>query len=218
MSSPRLPGGRDGLPPVLPVFAVSGAILLPGTAIPLMVFEPRYLALVDDCLGAGRLFGLVQPCDESHGRVAGLRDTGTLARLTAFGETGDGRYLVTATGLTRFHLLDETEGRQGYRRVVVDYRPFQADLDQRDDGPVERKPLLAILRHYLARLGLGLDLADLEKAGDGDLVSRLAMACPFSPDEKQALLESASHAERCRLMTAIIQRDLLADDVSTSIH
>jgi Lon protease-like protein len=209
---------NDSLPREVPVFAVSGAILLPGGALPLMVFEPRYLALVDDCLGAGRLFALVQPRDDGHGRVSGLYDTGCLARISAFGETGDGRYLITASGVSRFRVVEEIEGRSGYRRVVVDYHEFQGDLDRRDQGPVERRPLLSVLAAYLGGLGMASDVAELEKADDAELTVRLAMSCPFSPVEKQALLEAADHAERCRLMTAMIQRELLADSVSSSIH
>jgi Lon protease-like protein len=207
-----------GLPADLAVFAVPGAILLPGGTLPLMVFEPRYLALVDDCLGAGRLFALVQPCDVVGRRVAGLADVGTVGRITAFGETGDGRYLITASGLSRFRLAGELEGRAGYRRVLAEYHDFPDDLARRDLGPVERRPLIAVLGAYLGGLGMASDLAELEKADDSELIIRLAMACPFSVEEKQALLEAADHATRCRLMTALIQRELLADGAGSSIH
>jgi len=209
----------ENLPAVVPVFAVSGAILLPGGSMPLMVFEPRYLAMTDDALGEGRMFALVQPReDETAGTVPGLFDTGCLGRITAFGETGDGRYLITATGLCRFHLVGESEGRAGYRRVLADYGPYLADLEGSDCGPVERRPLLGIVRTYLGGLGMAADLAQLDKADDAELTIRLAMACPFSPQEKQALLEAPSHAERCQLMTAMIQRELLSESVSSSIH
>jgi len=209
----------EDLPPVVPVFAVSGAILLPGGTMPLMVFEPRYLALIDDALGAGRLFALVQPREEElDGTVAGLYDTGCLGRITAFGETGDGRYLITAAGLCRFRLAGEVEGCSGYRRVTADYRAHLADLGLGDVGPVERRPLLAIVRSYLSGLGMAADLAQLEQAADAELTIRLAMACPFSPEEKQVLLEAPDHAERCRLMTAMIQKELLAESCGSSIH
>ena len=208
----------DELPKDLPVFAVSGAILLPKGSSPFMVFEPRYLAMVDDALGAGRMFALVQPRDGKDGMVSGLYDIGCLARITAFGETGDGRYLITAAGLCRFRLTGEIEGRAGYRRVRTDYRPFAADLDGSDIGPIERRPLLAIVRAYLGGLGMAADIAQLEKADDADLTVRLAMACPFAPGEKQALLEASSHAERCRLMTALIQKELLNEGGGSSIH
>ncbi len=210
--------GADELPLEVPVFAVSGAILLPGGTMPLMVFEPRYLALIDDALGAGRLFALVQPRDDLGGAVEGFYDVGCLGRITAFGETGDGRYLVTAAGICRFRLAGEVEGRAGYRRVRADYRPYLTDLDGGGGGPVERRPLLAIVRSYLGGLGMAADLAQLEKADDSELTTRLAMACPFSPGEKQALLEAPGHMERCRLMTAMIQKELLAESSSSSIH
>jgi Lon protease-like protein len=206
------------LPQVVPVFAVSGAILLPGGTMPLMVFEPRYLALTDDALGAGRLFAMVQPREDESGIVPGLFDTGSLGRITAFGETGDGRYLVTVAGICRFRVAAEVEGRSGYRRVLADYSPFLPDLELADTGPIDRRSLLAIVRTYLGGLGMAADLAQLEKANDAELAIRLAMACPFTPVEKQALLEAPDHAERCRMMTAMIQQELLADSCSSSIH
>lgn len=203
------------LPRVVPVFAVSGALLLPGARLPLTVFEPRYLALVDAALGAGRLFALVQPAPEgmvTGGAVDGLYGVGTLARITAFGETGDGRYLITATGLTRFRLAGETEGRAGYRRVVAEYGPYVTDLAPPGGEPgVDRRRLMAAVGGYLARQGVALDLAKLEAASDGELVSALAMAAPLSPEEKQALLEVPTLGERADLMIAMFEMALLAD-------
>jgi len=213
--------GRAGLPPlpaVVPVFAVPGTILLPGGALPLIVFEPRYLALIDDCLGEGRMLALVQPRTEPGGPVGGLHAVGCVGRITTFVETGDGRYLVTVTGMARFRLSGESDGRSGYRRVVADYTPFLNDLGDRDNSPIDRQPLLAVLRRYLTGHGMGADLAELEKADDAELTVRLALACPFTPDEKQALLEASDNAERCRLMTSLIQKELLTECVSTSIH
>lgn len=212
---------RAGLPPlpaVVPVFAVPGTILLPGGALPLIVFEPRYLALIDDCLGEGRMLALVQPRTEPGGPVSGLHGVGCVGRVTTFVETGDGRYLVTVTGMARFRLCGESEGHAGYRRVIADYSPFATDLTARDETPIDRQPLLAVLRRYMTGHGMGADLAELEKADDTELTVRLAMACPFTPDEKQALLEAADNAERCRLMTSLIQKELLTECVSTSIH
>lgn len=208
----------EDLPPVVPVFAVSGAILLPGGSMPLMVFEPRYLSLVDDALGDGRLLALVQPRDDETGVVSGLYDIGTLGRITAFGETGDGRYLITLAGICRFRVTGEVDIRSGYRRIVPNFRPFLGDLDGTDKGPVDRRLLLAIVHTYLAGLGMATDLAQLEKADDAELTIRLAMACPFRPNEKQALLEAPGHSERCHLMTAMIERELLLESAGSSIH
>ncbi len=208
-------GVQSGAPPgVVSAFVVPGAILLPGGRLPLVVFEPRYLALVDEALGAGRLFALVQPQEGIGGPAAGLHAVATLARITAFGETGDGRYLITATGLRRFRIAGEEAERSGYRRVLADYTAFPQD----EDPPVavvlrERDRLLALIRAHLNGLGLGLksDLDALDNLSDAELADRMAMACPFSTEEKQALLEAPTHAERCRLMIAIIQRELLAE-------
>jgi len=208
-----LGGGRNWtLPALVPVFAVAGAILLPGGQLPLIVFEPRYLSLVDDALGAGRLFGLVQPHDGAGGAVFGLHPVGTLARIVAFGETGDGRYLITAAGVHRFRLAGEAEPRSGYRVVDADYAPFVGDRDDRPVTLKEHDRLLALIRAHLGHLGLGTDFDALETLSHGELADRMAMACPFAPEEKQVLLEASTHAERCRLMIAMIQRELLADD------
>lgn len=208
------------LPRIVPVFAVSGALLLPGARLPLTVFEPRYLALTDAALGAGRLFALVQPAAETaHGSaVPGLYGIGILARITAFGETGDGRYLITATGLTRFRLAGEVEGRDGYRRVVAEYGPYAGDLSPAPEPPVDRRRLMAAVGTYLARQGVALDLAKLEGAPDSELVTNLAMAAPLSPEEKQALLEAPSLVERANLMTAMFEMALLAEAGHSVLH
>ena len=216
-------GTARQFPSVVPVFAVPGAILLPGGRVPLVVFEPRYLAMIDDALGAGRVFGLVQPWeggdgDNGGGPAIGLHAVGTLARIAAFGETGDGRYLITALGLSRFRLVDEQDGRSGYRRVTVDYRPFKSDLREQMVELPERERLLALIRAHLSGIGLGTELDPLETLKDAELADRMAMACPFSPEEKQTLLEAPTHLERCRLMIAMIQRELLVEGGSSTMH
>lgn len=200
------------LPSVVPIFAVAGALLLPGTRLPLTVFEPRYLAMTDDCLGAGRLFGLVQPApDHASGAAAGLYAVGCLARIVAFGETGDGRYLITGLGLNRFRVAAEIEGRSGYRRVLADYAPYAMDRAGEPNGGFDRRRLMAAVTTYLGRQGLATDLAKLDAAPDGEAVSALAMAAPLSPEEKQALLEAPSVIERAQLMTAMFEMALLAE-------
>ena len=211
-------GATRQFPPVVPVFAVPGAILLPGGRVPLVVFEPRYLSLIDDALGDGRVFGLVQPFEGADVPAAGLHPVGTLARIAAFGETGDGRYLITALGLSRFRLVGDVEIRSGYRRVAVDYRPYQADLQEVTVELPERERLLALLRAHLSGLGLGGELDPLETLKDAELADRMAMACPFSSEEKQALLEAPTHLDRCRLMIAMIQRELLAEGGGSTMH
>lgn len=208
------------LPRVLPVFAVSGVLLLPGGRLPLTVFEPRYLALTDDALGAGRLFALVQPTPDNvtAGPVPGLYGTGTLARITAFGETGDGRYLITSHGVTRFRLAGEVEGRAGYRRVVAEYGSYGGDLSPRPEPLVDRRRLMGAVGAYLHRQGLATDMAKLEAAPDAEMVTALAMAAPLSPEEKQALLEAPSVTDRASLMTAMFEMALLSEAGDTFLH
>lgn len=207
-------------PRVLPVFAVSGALLLPGGRLPLTVFEPRYLALTDDALGAGRLFALVQPAPDSvtGGAVPGLYSVGTLARITAFGETGDGRYLITSLGLARFRVAGEVEGRSGYRRVLAEYAPFAGDSAPQLGPAVDRHRLMGAVGAYLSRQGLSTDMAKLENAPDTEMVTALAMAAPLSPEEKQALLEAPTTLDRAGLMTAMFEMALLAEAGDTFLH
>lgn len=202
----------DDLPPTVPVFAVAGALLLPGARLPLTVFEPRYLALVDDCLGAGRMFGLVQPApDNASGAAPGLYAVGCLARVVAFGETGDGRYLITGLGLNRFRVAAEEDGRSGYRRVAVDYSPYAMDRAGEPNGGIDRRRLMAAVSAYLSRQGLASDLAKLDNAPDAEAVAALAMAAPLSPEEKQALLEAPTFIERAQLMITLFEMALLAE-------
>lgn len=199
------------LPQTLPVFAVSGALLLPGHRLPLTVFEPRYLAMTDDCLGAGRMLALVQPAAGPVGPVEGLYGVGILARIVAFGETADGRYLITCHGVSRFRVAGEVDGRAGYRRVVADYTPFAADRDGAAPVVVDRVRLVRSVGSCLAQAGLGIDMSKLDQASDHDLVNSLAMVAPLSPEEKQALLEAADTVARAELMIAFFEMGALAD-------
>lgn len=202
----------DDLPTVVPAFVVSGALLLPGARVPLSVFEPRYLAMTDDSLGAGRLFALVQPApDNVAGAAPGLYSVGCLARIVAFGETGDGRYLITGLGINRFRVAGEEPGPSGYRRVVADYRPYAMDRAGEPNGAIDRRRLMGAVSTYLSRQGLATDLAKLEAASDAEAVAALAMAAPLSPEEKQALLEAPSIIDRAQLMITLFEMALLAE-------
>jgi Lon protease-like protein len=201
------------LPALVPVFPVPGALLLPGGRLPLTVFEQRYMALIDDAMGLGRLFGMVQPAEGGgEGAAHGLFRVGCLGRVTSFAETGDGRYLVTVQGLCRFDVLGEAEGRAGYRRLKVDYRPYAADLDEQPPPPlIDRDRLMSSVRAYFADHGIAVNWAVLDEAADLVVVTTLAMTCPFSPEEKQALLEAGTVAERAAMMTAMIEMSLLSE-------
>ena len=210
--------GEIVLPRILPVFVVPGAVVLPHGRIPLIVFEPRYLALIDDCLGNGRTFALAQPDPPRPGPVADLHSVGTLVRVVAFGETGDGRYLITAHGVSRFQMIGEHPGTKGYRLVEVDYAPYRSDLDEPSVLLPERAKLIDLVRAHLGALDLSGDWDALDNLSDDQLIDRLAMACPFSAEERQALLEANDHQTRCALMIALLQRDLINESGSSTLH
>ncbi len=187
------------LPTELPVFPLAGALLLPRTHLPLNIFEPRYLALVEDALGHGRLFGMIQPDPSQPDGPTGpaLFAVGCLGRLIAFSETEDNRYLITLAGLIRFRVQAELAPVHGYRRVRADLAAFAADLAPPPPTPgIARAPLLAALRAYLAARGLSADWKALNALPEDRLIGTLSTLCPFAPTEKQALLEAPDEPAR----------------------
>ena len=195
----------EALPEVLPVFPLPGVLLLPGGRLPLNIFEPRYLAMVADALAGVRLIGMIQPNEEAEdvGSAAVYR-TGCAGRIVAFSEIDDGRYLITLAGLLRFDVAREETGQGGYRRVVPDFAPYRGDLEE-DGRRIDRPCLFEALDRYLQATGIEGDWSTMEKASDEQLVASLAMACPFEPSEKQALLEAMTLPERAQTMTAILR-------------
>jgi Lon protease-like protein len=206
----------EALPEEFPVFPLSGALLLPGGRLPLNIFEPRYLALVEDSLASGRLFGMVQP-DKRLARGdtgPGLYRTGCLGRLSAFSETDDGRYLITLTGLIRYSIVEEVEQRRGYRRVRGAFAGFAADLEPAAKaglGP-DRELLLDASRRYFAHAGVDANWQAIGAMSDPVLVVTLSMACPFDPEEKQALLEAPTLLERARVLLALLEINAFDDN------
>ncbi len=203
---PRL----EALPEIFPVFPLSGALLLPGGQLPLNIFEPRYLAMVEDALAFGRVFGMIQP---DYSQPAGengpaLFRVGCLGRLTSFSETNDGRYLITLTGVARFEIISEAEMRRGYRRVQGDFHRF-SDEQHAEHPPVDlgRDALLAALRHYFTHRGFSANWEMIETMPDPELITNLAMVCPFDPLEKQALLEAPSLLEQAETLRTLLQID-----------
>jgi len=187
----------EDLPSEFVVFPLTGALLLPRGKLPLNIFEPRYLAMTLDSLAAGRMFGMVQPDPNvpalEHG--PGLYRIGCLGRLSSFSETDDGKLLITLTGLIRFTIDSELDMRRGYRRVRGDFSRFTDDLDlAAPTADLERNKLLAALRGYFARRNVDANWDAIRRMPDDALVVTLAMACPFEPVEKQALLEAPTPA------------------------
>jgi Lon protease-like protein len=196
------------LPTEFPVFPLAGALLLPRGRLPLNIFEQRYLAMVEDSLGAGRMFGMIQPDPQRAEGDTGpaLYRVGCVGRLSSFSETDDGRYLITLTGLIRFSVAAELAMGRGYRRVRGDFSAYRADLEAAP-GPigVEREAVLTALRGYFARRNFEANWDAVRRMDDDTLVTTLAMICPFEPAEKQALLEAGTDADRAATLLALLQ-------------
>ena len=208
---PRL----EDLPGEFPVFPLPGALLLPRGKLPLRIFEPRYLAMTDDALGQGRMFGMIQPDPTVPDTATGpaLFRVGCLGRLSSFSETDEGHYLITLTGVIRFAIAAEIEMRRGYRRVRGEFAPYLADLDLKPQSiSVRREPLLAALRGYFTHRGIDANWDAVKQLPDDLLVVTLAMVCPFEPAEKQALLEAPTDAERAAALLTLLQMGALAQD------
>ena len=195
----------DQLPETIPVFPLTGVLLLPHGKLPLNIFEPRYLNMVQDALAGSRLIGMIQPRDGGLGNHPPLYDVGCAGRITSFTETDDGRFLITLTGINRFRIKDEMATTRGYRRVVADWSTFAAD--QAEDGPctLDRTSLDTILRAYFKQQGINANWDSIAQAPLDRLITSLCMICPLDAPEKQALLESPDLNARARLLLALVE-------------
>lgn len=201
------------LPLVIPVFPLDGALLLPGGQLPLNIFEPRYLNMLDDAMSGDRIIGMVQTRAGGDASLPALAPVGCAGRVTSFAETSDGRYLITLTGVSRFRVGEELPVRTPYRQVRADFSPYDIDLHE-DQGELvgDGAPLLNALRRYLDNRGLAIDWSEAQAAPSDALINSLAMALPFDPLEKQALLEAHTLADRRSTLVALLEIDAAQDD------
>ncbi len=201
----------EDLPETFPVFPLPGALLLPGGRLPLNIFEPRYLAMVEGALAAGRMFGMIQPDPQKPRLASGpsLYKVGCLGRLSSFSETEDGRFLITLNGLIRFRLIDELPQRNGYRRVRGEFSPYLDDLgsEESEIPGFDREELLRVLRAYFTHRGFEANWDAIGEMPDASLVVTLAMVCPFDPPEKQALLEAPTPEDRTQALLTLLRID-----------
>jgi Lon protease-like protein len=195
------------MPAALPVFPLAGVLLLPRGRLPLNIFEPRYLAMVEDALARpDKLVGMIQPTEkERKGKVQPLYPVGCAGRITSWSETEDGRYLIQLTGIARFDLGAEIPSTRGYRMFAPDFGRFAGDFGEPPPGGFDRARLIAALKAFFSAEGLQGDWDSIEHAPDERIVNTLAMLCPFSPEEKQGLLECATLAERAKAMTGFCE-------------
>ena len=207
------------LPPTIPVFPLPGALLLPRARLPLHIFEPRYLAMLDDTLKTShRLIGMVQLFAVPGKQGNRLHRIGCAGRLTAFSETEDRRYMVTLAGISRFRIESEVEGFTPYRRCDVSWAGFDRDLGATEhDAGFDRPAFLDLLGRYFDDRSLNTDWESLKEAEDELLINSLSMLCPFEPEERQALLEAPSLTTRRETLVTLIEFSLRGGTTSEGI-
>ncbi len=213
------------LPASIPVFPLQSCILLPRSSLPLNVFEPRYLSMIDDVIAGDRIVGVVQPLgsQEESPQAKGhpLRGTGCLGWLSAFSETEDGRLLITLTGICRFDIAGESRTAKPYRICDVNYGQYVKDLvrGHGQDG-VDWPRFLHILRNYLEARSLSADWDSIQRSPTELLINTLAMISPYGPEEKQALLEAPDLKTRAEILMALAEMEIAAPDsgAGSSLH
>jgi len=195
------------MPGTIPVFPLPGALLLPRARLPLHIFEPRYLAMLDDCLKTEtRLIGMVQPNQVPGREEDGLHRIGCSGRVTQFSETEDGRYMITLSGMSRFRITGEVEGFTPYRRCEVNWDGFERDLQGSETDPgFDRAKFMDLLDRFFSSKELSADWSTLEQADDELLLNSLSMLLEFNPEDKQALLEAPSLSTRRETLVTLIE-------------
>jgi hypothetical protein len=208
----------QSLPQRFPIFPLRGALLLPGGALPLHIFEPRYVRMVRDAMVTDRVIGMIQPVqDDDRAAKPKLFRTGCVGRISNFGEIeGSDRYRITLTGAMRFDVAEELSVTTPYRQVIASFDRWRGDLQPATPPAELRGRLLHVLDGYLERHGIKADRKEILKAPLVPLVVSLAMVCPFAASEKQALLEADDVAKQGELLVALMEMDALARDPATS--
>ena len=197
----------EDLPNSMPIFPLPGAVLMPHAELPLNIFEPRYLNMVDDVLGSHRMIGMIQP-DVDAGSDEAICQVGCAGRITQFRETRDGRYEMVLSGVCRFEVNEELPTTRGYRLVAPDWSRFACDYDHPEIRlQAEQQRLMTTLEHYLDAREMKADLASFQQMPVVNLVDALTMALPFTPQEKQMLLESVEPEQRLTNFLALIYED-----------
>ncbi len=200
----------EEVPNVIAVFPLAGALLLPRGELPLNIFESRYLAMVDDAMKSHRIIGMIQPEENASYRdIPGLLTVGCAGRITQIAETGDGRYVLTLTGISRFRIVEEIPALTPYRQCCVDFSAFHTDFTPRmGENAVDRDSVLRTLRDFAEANQLQIDWNSIHEAPNEALVNALAMMSPYGPKEKQALLEAPDLKARAEVLVAITEVEL----------
>lgn len=195
------------LPNKLAIFPLTGAVLFPQTQLPLNIFEPRYLQMIDEVLSSpDRIMGMIQPnISKNDPNSKNLKRVGCAGRISSFSETGDGRYLVTLTGLIRFEVNNELDTTTQYRQAIASYDNYKEDLLPANIENIDRKSLLILIKKYLEQRNLLIDWEIIEQSPTEQLINYSGVLVPFEPEEKQLLLETKSLFDRCKTLESLFQ-------------
>lgn len=209
--------GPADLPETIPLFPLPGALLLPRGQMPLNIFEKRYVQMVDDALKGPRLIGMVQPEPESaRSVVPGLYKVGCVGRITQFAESGDGRYLISLSGIARFRIIEELPTMTPYRQAQVSFSEFLQDFEPRaGEDQVDRAGVIAVLRDFVTLNQIDVEWSGIDEAPNEALINALSMMAPFGVREKQALLEAPDLKSRAETLIAIAQIEMARRDGGT---
>ncbi|MEA3638755.1 MAG: LON peptidase substrate-binding domain-containing protein [Lamprobacter sp.] len=214
MRSPFLQRLPD-LPEVLPVFPLSGAVVLPGVQLPLNIFEPRYLSMVQAALASDHLIGMVQPRGQTSDESFAIHRVGCAGRITSYSETSDGRIILVLTGLCRFKVIEELPMQEGFRRVRPDWQAFALDLEDDEAHLAEREQFMGSLRAFCDQRSVEIPWDDISGLADADLVNLLCAHLPLDAEDKQALLETVPLGERATLMRGLMDMSAHASRLGT---
>jgi len=199
----------DQLPAALPIFPLTGAVVMPGVGLPLNIFEPRYLNMVADAMSGHRMFGMMQPDPSKSETPEVVFQTGCAGRITSYHETEDGRIELVLTGVCRFRVAEELDSTRGYRVVVPDWKPFRIDYEAQKDATIyHRDRLLYLLRRFFLSRELETDWKNIAAVPANQLVNSLTTALPLSNMEKQALLEAVSPQDRIDTLIAALETQM----------
>ena len=209
----------DTLPKIIPIFPLPGVLLLPFAKLPLNVFEPRYVAMTRDALKSNWIIGMIQPrATASNKEQPDIYLVGCAGKIVTFSETDDGRFLITLNGIARFTVKEELPLIQGYRRAGIDWRPFEKDMRTDNSSVIDRPRLESVLRKYFDTRRINARWDEIEQAPDSQLVATLAMQCPFTFEEKQALLEAPGIEDRAELIVSLLTMAVASDlNINSSV-
>ena len=211
----------EDLPKRIPIFPLTGAVLFPGTQLPLNIFESRYINMIDDALASSdRLISMIQPASSKDNDSKILKNVGCIGKITTFNEIEDSRYLITLTGIIRFKIKEELDTTTPYRQIIPDFTNFNVDLEDQNVESIDRENLLSLIKKYLAHRNMLTDWDIIQQTSTEQLINYSGVLVPFTPEEKQLLLESTTITERCSALEALYQSYIfdLSGENSTKIH